>query len=184
MTGFFSRFFGVGKRKESVESAGVEIVKSVLDGLIQRGGLDLTAVVTSELETDIHVELTGKDVDLLRDREGQLMDAIQLFVKRVLQHQLPDQNIHVLVDSDGFREESSQALMDLADKLKNIAVSKGKSVYIRALPPKDRKLVHQYLAEDGRVKSRSVGDGHFKKIKIYPSKENDRDTGSLNESVL
>jgi spoIIIJ-associated protein len=184
MTGFFSRLFGGGKKKESIKSAGVEIVHDVLDGLIQRGGLDLSFVVTSELETEIHVELTGKDVDLLRDREGQLMDAIQLFVKRVLQHQIPDQNIHVLVDSDGFREESSQALMDLADKLKNIAVSKGKSVYIRALPPKDRKLVHQYLAEDGRVKSRSVGDGHFKKIKIFPTKENDRDVGSLNESVL
>jgi hypothetical protein len=35
-------------------------------------------------------------------------------------------------------------------------------------------LIHQYLAEDGRVKSRSVGEGHFKKIKIYPNREKDR----------
>jgi spoIIIJ-associated protein len=62
----------------------------------------------------------------------------------------------------------------LADKLKGIAIDKGKSVYFRALPPKDRKLIHQYLAEDGRVKSRSVGEGHFKKIKIYPNREKDR----------
>ena len=60
--------------------------------------------------------------------------------------------------------------MDLADKLKGIALEKGKSVYFRALPPKDRKVIHQYLANDQRVKSRSIGDGLFKKIKIYPVK--------------
>ena len=49
-------------------------------------------------------------------------------------------------------------------------MSKGKPVYFRALPPRDRKVVHQYLAEDGRVKSRSIGDGLYKKIKIFPVK--------------
>ena len=60
-------------------------------------------------------------------------------------------------------------MITLAEKLKGIAVSKKKSVYFRALPPKERKIVHQYLADDDRVKSRSIGDGLYKKIKIYPA---------------
>jgi spoIIIJ-associated protein len=74
------------------------------------------------------------------------------------------------MDCNGFRQESNQALVDLAEKLKGIALEKGKSVYFRALPPKDRKIIHQYLAGDPRVKSRSIGDGLYKKIKIYPIK--------------
>jgi spoIIIJ-associated protein len=54
-----------------------------------------------------------------------------------------------------------------------VAVERGKPVYFRALTPKDRKTVHQYLAQDGRVKSRSVGEGLYKKIKIYPNKGED-----------
>lgn len=75
-------------------------------------------------------------------------------------------------------------MIELADKLKEIALTKGKPVYFRALPPKDRKVVHQYLAEDGRVKSRSVGDGHFKKIKIFPLKESqnqEKDDGAAEQ---
>jgi spoIIIJ-associated protein len=51
-----------------------------------------------------------------------------------------------------------------------MALEKGRSVYFRALPPKDRKIIHQHLASDDRIKSRSVGEGNFKKIKIYPAK--------------
>ncbi|MCB0415883.1 MAG: hypothetical protein KDD50_16215, partial [Bdellovibrionales bacterium] len=74
---------------------------------------------------------------------------------------------------DGFRQEANDELIKLAEKLKGIALKKKKSVYFRALPPKDRKIIHQYLAEDGRVKSQSVGDGLYKKIKIFPKKGND-----------
>jgi len=88
----------------------------------------------------------------------------------VVQHNFPDDKTNILIDCDGFREESNKALIDLAEKLKGIALEKGKSVYCRALPPKDRKIVHQYLAADERVRSRSIGDGLFKKIKIYPAK--------------
>ena len=79
----------------------------------------------------------------------------------------------VNLECANFREQANEALIALAEKLKGIALSKGKSVYFRALPPKDRKVIHQYLAEDGRVKSRSIGEGHFKKIKIYPAKSTD-----------
>ena len=98
------------------------------------------------------------------------MDAIQLIVKRVTQHNFSDLQTNVVVDCGGFREESEAALIERAEHLKTIAIEQGKSVYYRALPPRERKVVHQYLAQDGRVKSRSLGDGLYKKIKIFPAK--------------
>ena len=99
-----------------------------------------------------------------------MIDSVQLFLKRVIQHHFPDDRTDVVIDCNGFIEESSKELVELAEKLKGIALEKGKSVYFRALPPKDRKVIHQYLASDDRVKSRSIGDGLYKKIKIYPAK--------------
>ncbi|MAE73493.1 MAG: hypothetical protein CL675_05315 [Bdellovibrionaceae bacterium] len=99
-----------------------------------------------------------------------MLDAFQLFVTRAVQHQDPEAQYQLEFDSNGFREEANDALIELAEKLKEIVVKKKKSVYFRALPPKDRKVVHQYLAEDERVKSHSVGDGLYKKIKIYPAR--------------
>lgn len=184
MTGFFSKLFGGEKEKETFKGGAVTLVKDVMQGLIKKGGFELKYKIFSESDFDIRVELSGVDEELIKGRDGQFLDALQLFLKRAVQHRFSDNNVRIVVDCNGFREEANQALMDLADKLKEIVLSKGKSVYIRALPPKDRRMVHQYLAEDVRVKSRSIGDGHYKKIKLYPAKEASKKPEVMADSVI
>jgi spoIIIJ-associated protein len=173
MSGFLSRLFGGGKKTTPGAAEVEKLIKSTLEGIIAKGDFNLKFDLTHTEENDepvVIVNFQGEDEELLKEREGQLIDAFQLFLKRVVQHHIPDDKTNVVVDCNGYREESSQALVDLAEKLKSIALEKGKSVYFRALPPKDRKVVHQYLANDTRIRSRSIGEGLFKKIKIYPVK--------------
>jgi spoIIIJ-associated protein len=173
MTGFFGKLFG---KKAAEQSGKVALVEDVLTGLFEAADLKFNFDVTEgEDKETLSVEIYGDDEELLRAREGQLLDAIQLFLTRVTQHQLKDERVIIQVDNAGYREQANQELTDLAEKLKNVALEKGKPVYFRALPPRDRKVIHQYLAEDGRVKSRSIGEGLFKKIKIYPIKNENFD---------
>lgn len=177
MAGFFSRLFG-GKKKDTSGGELQGLVEQTLKGLLEKSGLelDMNLRVTEE---GLIVELSGNDSELLREKEGQLIDALQFFMKRVVQHHLQDEKTEVILDSNGYREESNQALMELAERLKAIVIEKNKSVYFRALSPKDRKTVHQYLANDERVKSKSIGDGLYKKIKIFPANaENKRKNGN------
>ncbi|MGE0631755.1 MAG: protein jag [Pseudobdellovibrionaceae bacterium] len=175
MSGFFSKLFGGGK-KISGDAKVEELIRTTFDGLIDMGQFELEYELNwtagKDDEPVLLIEFTGADEELLREKEGQLLDAFQLYAKRVLQHHLPEDRTNVEVDTNGYREESNQALIELAEKLKGIALEKGKPVYFRALPPKDRKVIHQYLADDARVKSVSIGDGLFKKIKITPTRGN------------
>lgn len=171
---FFSKIFGKSKEKvRDVES----ITEEILKGIISRAGLDLDFDITSTKEdgkiTSLAVEMSGNDERLLTDREGSLLDAFQLFLKRVVQHNFPEESPNVVCDTKGYREEANRNLIDLVEKLRDRALDQGKSVYLRQLAPKDRKVVHQFLAEDGRVKSRSIGEGLYKKIKIYPIRKAD-----------
>jgi spoIIIJ-associated protein len=169
MAGFFSKLFGGGEKKDSLES----VVEATLNGILENANFDLSYELNLSKKddiTDIKIEFSGGDEALLKDYKGQLLDAFQLIVKRVTQHHFADLQTNVIVDCGGYREESDAALIERAEHLKTIAIEQGKSVYYRALPPKERKVVHQYLALDGRVKSRSLGDGLYKKIKIYPAK--------------
>ncbi|MFN3695910.1 MAG: protein jag [Pseudobdellovibrio sp.] len=168
MAGFFSKLFGGGK-KTDLDS----VVEATLNGILEKGGFDLSYnldVEKKEEVTEIKINFSGQDEELLKDHKGQLLDAFQLIIKRVTQHNFPDIQTNVQVDCGGFREETEAALIERAEHLKTIAIEQGKSVYYRALPPKERKVVHQYLAQDPRVKSRSLGDGLYKKIKIFPVK--------------
>lgn len=165
--GLFSKIFG--SKKTDLDS----VVEDTLTGILEKGGFDLAYnldITKKDEITEVKIDFSGDDAALLKDFKGQLMDAIQLIIKRVTQHNFPDVQTNVLVDCDGFREESEAALIERAEHLKTIAIEQGKSVYYRALPPRERKVVHQYLALDERVKSRSLGDGLYKKIKIFPAK--------------
>ena len=171
MAGFFSKLFG-GKKKAG-EATALELAENAMAGIIEKGNFDLKFTLSSQGEKDkeeITFNLDGADAELLTEKEGALLDSIQMFIKRVIQHQLPESRVDVHFDCNGYREEANKSLVELAEKLRDRALEQGRSVYLRALHPKDRKVVHQYLASDERVRSRSVGDGLFKKIKIYPVK--------------
>lgn len=180
MTGFFSKLFG-GKKKIGTTSASsaVGLVDDIMKDLIEKGSFELEYAVRSGGVTDgteeVSVELSGKDEALLTEKEGAFLDSLQLFIQRVVQHQMPEARVNVNFDCNNYREESSKELVELAEKLRDKALEQGRSVYLRALPPKDRKIVHRHLASDDRVRSRSVGDGLYKKIKIYPAKSTGRD---------
>lgn len=180
MTGILSRIFG-GKKTEaaSVNSDPTKSISATLAELLQVAGLSLDFKVQAKSEGEFEVDIFGDDEELLLSKEGQLLDGIQLFLTRVCQHRFPDLRVNISVDNSGYREEVNRELIDLAEKLKTIAMEKGKPVYFRALPPRDRKLVHQYLAEDGRVRSRSVGEGLFKKIKIFPTNSQEQTTSDM-----
>ncbi|HPI41019.1 MAG TPA: hypothetical protein PLJ21_09445 [Pseudobdellovibrionaceae bacterium] len=173
MAGFFSRLFG-GKEKSS-KSEAQTIVENTLEGIINSGGFSIEydlKVVAEEKDNTFYIVLSGSDEEIFKDHKGQVLDSVQLILKRVLQHHLPEDRTNIEVDCGGFKEETMQALIERAENLKTIAIEQNKSVYYRALPPKERKVVHQYLAKDPRVKSRSLGEGLYKKIKIFPSNEN------------
>lgn len=182
MTGFFSKLFG-GKKNSASGSEAAAIAEEVLTGVVEKAGLELNFSFSSEMDgekEELFVEIDGADMQLVTEKEGALLESLQLLAKRVLQHRLADKDVEITMDCNNFREESSRSLVELADKLRDRALEQGRSVYLRALPPKDRKVVHQHLANDVRVRSRSIGDGLYKKIKIYPvrDKEGPKETNA------
>ena len=164
--GLFGRLFGGGDNNKGAKS----LIEEILNGLIEKSGLELSFEIEKdkEQETETYkVNLYGADEEMLTARDGMLLEAFQLFLKRVLQHNFAENPINVLCDSNNYRSEENKTLEMMIDKLKEKALAQGRPVYVKALPPKERRVVHQFLAKDDRVKSKSIGDGHFKKIKIF-----------------
>jgi spoIIIJ-associated protein len=181
MVNFFSKLFGRGKA-ESGDA--IEQVREALAGIIQRAGFDLSFDVKKQGDAFV-INFSGADSELVTSRDGQLLDAFQIFVMRMLQNKFEEVRFEVQVDCDGFMEDSAQELRDLAEKLKKHVLEKGGASYVRALPPRERKVVHRYLAEDARIKSQSIGDGFCKKIKISLARESGRrDTRRDNETFV
>jgi spoIIIJ-associated protein len=171
---FFKKLFG-SNEKANLDPRG--LLEESARTLISLSGFDVDVAVTEETSEDseplLVVEFFGPDEDFLCQKEGLLLESIQIFLKRVLQNRWSEEKLHILVDAAGYSEANEKQLHDLADKLRQAVLTKKRPVYVRALPPKDRKIVHRFLSEDDRIKTRSVGEGTFKKIKIFLANQPD-----------
>ena len=109
--GLFSKIFG-GK-KPDIDN----IVEETIVGILSKGGFELEFELNVEKKeeiTEVRIDFSGADEALLKDFKGQLLDALQLIIKRVLQHNFPDVNANVVVDCGGYRQESEAALIERA----------------------------------------------------------------------
>lgn len=171
MSGFFSKIFGLNNKEGHSEAdTPARLIEDVLEEVIYIAELDLDfdiRTIDEKGKEILEIDLFGADEELLFDKDGALLDAFQLYLKRVVQHQMEESSIILRIDSKGFREDVEKRLVEMVDKSVERVLSEGKSTYLKAMAPKDRRVVHQYLAANGRVKSRSVGDGHFKRVKVY-----------------
>lgn len=166
--GLIGRLFGGGDKKGFKNPK--QLIEHVLSGIIEKAGLefafDIEEIDGQENES-YKVNFYGEDEDMLTQKDAMLLDALQLFLKRALQHHYSEQIINVTCDCNDFRTRENENLESMIDKLKEKVLAQGKPVYVKALAPKERRVVHQFLARDERVRSKSIGDGHYKKIKIY-----------------
>src|SRR5687767_13492131 len=115
MAGFFSKLFGGGKNKNA-NSEVETLVESTLAGIIENGQFDLTYDIKSGKEDDgeavLTIEFSGGDKELLTEKKGQMLDAFQLLLKRVVQHNFPDDKTNIAVDCGGYRDENANLLIE------------------------------------------------------------------------
>ena len=154
-----------------------KFVEDFLEDLFQLCSFSLSCDKAEHTTEDsLSINIYGPDEELLFQRKGQLLQAIQVYTSAVLQHRVkkddPDKKVFVSIDSGGFLKENEQHILNLAEKLKKEALRKNRSVIIKKpLNSFQRRQIHQRLTEDGKVKTHSIGEGFFKIIKIIPQKD-------------
>ena len=79
--GFLSKIFGSGKSE--IETT----LEEVLQTLLNKSGLELSFDIKSSGDgKEVLFDLYGDDEAKAKDREGMLLDSLQLFLRRVFQH--------------------------------------------------------------------------------------------------
>ena len=155
--------FGLGGKNKTAKT----LIEGLLTDLLDKGGFSLSAEVKETKEGEIFCEIFGEDEGLLKMREGRFLLALQTYLNRVAKQNF--EQVSVQVDSGSFFAEKEQRILDLAERLKEKALSSGRPVYLKkALSPFQRRKVHQFLEEGGEVQTSSVGEGFYKNICISP----------------
>jgi spoIIIJ-associated protein len=128
------------------------------------------AVVSATVDGN-HVEVTAevaKDEDLLTGRKGEVRQALQHLLNRML-NRGESSRYHLQLEINDFWKRREEELRELARSLAEAAVTSGGEMVTEYLNAQERRIVHVTLREDSRVKTYALGTGMIKRVAIAPA---------------
>lgn len=146
---------------EEMEAIRADVVK-ILDLM----GSPSEVTIAHDQNNKVHAKIAGPFVDTLVGPEGQTLDGLQYVLRKIITRKFP-QKVLFSLDAAGFRENRMGELQERALRLAQEVKETGKTRTIPAINPAERRMVHMALQDDTEIRSRSVGEGLFKKVLIY-----------------
>ncbi|MDG4475232.1 RNA-binding cell elongation regulator Jag/EloR [Thiovibrio frasassiensis] len=122
--------------------------------------------IEQDQNNKVHAKISGEFVDILVGPEGQTLDSLQYVMRKIITRKFT-QKVLFSLDAGGFRDNRMGELQDRALRLAQEVKETGKTRTIPAINPAERRMVHMALQDDTEIRSRSVGEGLFKKVLIY-----------------
>ncbi len=153
----------------------VEIIRNEILTLVELMGFPSTLDIES-VGRSITCTLRGEFEENLTGADGKVLDSLQYILRKITSRKVPER-LRISINVGDFRE---RRLEDLKVKAVNMAAQvkeDGKTQVLPALNPAERRVIHMILQEDKEIRSRSVGDGLFKKILIYKPGKGNRSNG-------
>lgn len=140
--------------------------KELLSRMLSLMGAPLQ-VESIEEDDRIVLNITGDGAEELIGRKGQILDALQFVLNRMLSRRVADRRA-VVVDSGGYRVRRVEALKQMALRLGQEAQRTGKTVAVNPMSAHDRRVIHMALRETPGVVTRSEGEGDERRLLIVP----------------
>jgi len=126
-----------------------------------------SGVSVSSSKENVTVLITGEYVNEIVSESGKILDSLEYLLRKMIGKSFTEKAI-ISLDAGDFRANRNEELKQLGLELAADVKKSGKTRSISSLNPSERRVVHIALQDDKDIRSRSVGEGLFKKVLIYP----------------
>lgn len=150
-------------------------INEFLQSVVNEGGLRLKYRIVvdpppqSEWEKpEIFVDLSGPDSNLLLDRGGELLRALELLALEIL-HVAPAEHEKVTFDCRNQRAARFQELRMTATVAAEKVRQTGTPFEFAPMSSRERRMVHLALREQTDLRTESGGEGFNRHVVLYPA---------------
>jgi spoIIIJ-associated protein len=152
-------------RVKDLEQEG-DIAADYLEELLDIADLD------GDLDIDVEgdraaVSVVGADLQQLVGRNGEVLDALQELTRLAVYRETGERS-RLMLDISGFRAETRERLVELADRTVAKVRTDGEPVSLDPMTPFERKVVHDAVAAAG-LSSESEGVEPRRFVVVLPS---------------
>ncbi len=155
-----------------IDDSIVDETKEYLKKLFET--MEIEAVIDVSLDKSsrtMNIDVEGPEMGVLIGKRGQTLDALQYLISLYV-NKKSDVYIRVKLDTENYRERRKETLENLA---KNIAFKVKKSrrpFTLEPMNPYERRIIHSTLQGDRFVTTKSEGEEPYRKVVVYPKKNN------------
>lgn len=135
------------------------------------GAFGTPAQVATVIDDDggVLVDVTGTDLGLLVGPGGATLQAIEELVRTVVQRRTEGHGTRINVDVAGYRARRREALAQFAGELASKVRESGRDHALEPMPPADRKVVHDTIADLDGVTTVSEGEEPRRRVVVRPA---------------
>ena len=124
-------------------------------------------------EGGVAIRIESEHGGLLIGKHGQTLDSLEYLVNRLVGRD--DDGGHVVIDTENYRERRRASLEQMARSLAERAKKRGRPETLVPMSARDRRIVHLTLQADSAVTTKSLGEGHLRRVVISPAGGRPRD---------
>ena len=144
------------------------MAQSFMEELVKLSFLDVTFSVVQE-ENILKIDFEGEDEEVLKNNGFELLVSLEQITRKFLIKKAAlRQGFKIKFSVAGEVSTKEAKLEALAARMKDKAIKTKKIVTLNSMPPKDRRIIHQYFSEDEEIETKSHGESYYKRIKLVP----------------
>ncbi|MBB5021217.1 RNA-binding cell elongation regulator Jag/EloR [Desulfurispira natronophila] len=150
------------------EQRKLEETQKHLEFMLEKMGIEVRSIERQEQEDGswlFHIQ--SADDSSLRHHSGEPLEAIAFILSRMV-NQSSSEHLRIALDSNNFLRESELAIREEALDLAQSAIENGRSMAMRNMNSRERKIVHMAIQDLDSVKTVSSGEGYRRRVIIIP----------------
>jgi len=142
----------------------IEIAKEFITGIVEKMGLDASIEVRTRAGARV-LDIIGRDLGLLIGRHGETLKHLEFLTNVVCSKGMGDGK-RVFVDVSGYRRRRERELQEIARSTARRVERSGKSVILKPMDARDRRVIHLTLQKNNKVVTHSEGEEPFRRVVV------------------
>lgn len=153
-------------RWAELETGPLDDIQEYVEDFVDMMEAELDVELSRERDALV-VNLVGPDGDMLLDYGGEVLDALQVVLGKILPRKFGT-TLRVLVDSNGYRLLHERELIEIALRMAEKVRSSGSPEELSPMNSMERRIVHLALSDEDGICTESTGEGDVRRVQILP----------------
>jgi len=144
----------------------LKTIEKIVTKFVKELEIDGTFTVVENGEM-VDIIMETKDTGIVIGYHGEILESLQLVLSLTIAKEL-GRFIRISLEVDGYKKNRIEYLENLAQQVKEKAVSENKEQVLMSLKSWERRVIHMALQDDDQVTSESSGEGRERVLLIKP----------------